>query len=107
MGDVYFEDGDCFAGSARNLAPLIADVGVGDALFIPPYWWHGVEAKPGFSITIPYCWRSPFHVIGALRQPANRYLRRTIAANLTKREHLRATALFAVGIVAAAPRLFR
>lgn len=107
LSDGYFDDGDALGDAGASLAPRIAVIGVGDALFIPPYWWHGVQANPGFGITVPYCWRSPLHVIGALGQPANRYLRKTIAANWRKREHLRATTLFAVGVAAAFPRLFR
>lgn len=36
----------------------------GDALYIPPLWWHGVVAlTPDFGVTAPVTWRSPLPVI--------------------------------------------
>jgi hypothetical protein len=36
----------------------------GDALYIPPLWWHGVvPATPSFGLTTVTAWRSPLHVI--------------------------------------------
>jgi len=37
----------------------------GDAIYIPPHWWHAVEcpdARDGLGITLAYCWRSPAHI---------------------------------------------
>jgi ribosomal protein L16 Arg81 hydroxylase len=36
----------------------------GDALYIPPLWWHGViPLSRGFGVTTPVTWQSPPHVI--------------------------------------------
>jgi hypothetical protein len=48
-----------------DLKPMIVDVEEGDALYIPPYWYHGVmpvDDKVGF--TLAFCWRSPIHILG-------------------------------------------
>lgn len=50
-----------------DLSPAIVDVDEGDALYIPPYWHHGVvpnDGKVGF--TLAYCWSSPWHKFGNL-----------------------------------------
>jgi quercetin dioxygenase-like cupin family protein len=50
---------------------LKATLHPGDALFIPPHWWHGVEAQ-GYGASAALCWRSPRHVMGDLRFPVVR-----------------------------------
>ncbi|HTI10445.1 MAG TPA: cupin-like domain-containing protein [Puia sp.] len=48
-----------------KLKPMIADVEEGDALYIPPYWHHGVAPKDGeIGFTLAYCWASPWHKLG-------------------------------------------
>ena len=48
-----------------KLSSYVVDVLEGDALYIPPYWHHGVvptDANVGF--TLAYCWASPIHILG-------------------------------------------
>lgn len=47
---------------------LIADLEPGDALFIPPIWWHNVNATRAFNIMVNYWWEAPHSVspLGAL-----------------------------------------
>ncbi len=71
MKDLYFTDLNCFGPHTQDLKPQIGVVETGDAAFLPPFWWHGVEAIDGFGITVPYCWRPPLHVVGNLNIPAN------------------------------------
>jgi len=35
---------------------LVADLGPGDAIYIPAMWWHGVEAQSDFNILVNYWW---------------------------------------------------
>ncbi|WP_104399029.1 cupin-like domain-containing protein [Vibrio penaeicida] len=72
--DAYLENGTCFdASRASQLKPYTAIVEPGDAMYIPPFWWHGVEPTDGnFGITVAQCWRSPLHVMGDLSYPTVR-----------------------------------
>ncbi len=49
---------------------LVADLGPGDAIFVPSLWWHGVEALEPLNLLVNYWWRvSPAHMdspMGAL-----------------------------------------
>ena len=35
----------------------VADLGPGDAIFIPSMWWHSVEAQDSFNVLVNYWWR--------------------------------------------------
>jgi hypothetical protein len=39
-------------------AAQTAELGPGDAIYIPLLWWHNVEALDGFNILVNYWWRS-------------------------------------------------
>jgi len=42
----------------------------GDAVYIPPFWWHGIDAAgPEPGITLAQCFRSPIHRFGDWREP--------------------------------------
>ena len=48
-----------------DIPMYIVDVEDGDALYIPPYWHHGVIPNDGeIGFTVAYCWPSPWHVMG-------------------------------------------
>ncbi|NQZ12820.1 MAG: cupin-like domain-containing protein [Algicola sp.] len=71
--DKLMEDDNCMRHMKGRIKPLVADVEAGDALYIPPNWWHGVQPLDSeVGMTIPYCWRSPYHKISNLRYPAVR-----------------------------------
>jgi hypothetical protein len=39
-------------------AAQVADLGAGDALFIPPLWWHNVESLDSFNMLVNYWWHA-------------------------------------------------
>lgn len=45
---------------ARNNA-LLADLQPGDGVYIPPLWWHTVEAKGDLNVLVNYWWAAPGH----------------------------------------------
>ena len=50
---------------ALKLSTYVTDVQEGDALYIPPYWHHGVVPTDGeVGFTLAYCWASPIHILG-------------------------------------------
>ena len=51
---------------------VVADLDAGDALYIPPLWWHGViPTHETFGATTAVTWRSPSHVTAnTIRQMA-------------------------------------
>jgi hypothetical protein len=50
-----------FAEAMRHA--LVAELGPGDALFIPSMWWHHIEALDPFNVLVNYWWRqSPPHM---------------------------------------------
>ncbi len=73
----------------RTLSPIVLDVRPGDALYIPPHWWHAVEcptADGGIGVTVAYCWGSPLHIRLDPRFPVKRF--RSAHASLPKRAKL-------------------
>lgn len=47
----------------KELHPLRATVERGDALYIPTFWWHAVEAiEKTWGISLVWCWRTPVHL---------------------------------------------
>lgn len=63
--EAYYTDPSAFDGfDNAGHSWLAAEVNEGDALYIPPQWWHGVVAvEPDFGVTAPVCWRSPLQVL--------------------------------------------
>ena len=61
----YYEDPSVFDALAdAGLQWFSANLDRGDALYIPPLWWHGViVTSDGVGVTTPVSWRSPPHVI--------------------------------------------
>ena len=61
----YYDDPHRFdALKEAGLEFFSATVEEGDALYIPPLWWHGVSTlSDGFGITAAVPWRSPLPVI--------------------------------------------
>ena len=56
--DITQPDLDRFPRYADALAHAqVAELGPGDALFIPSMWWHHVEALDGVNVLVNYWWR--------------------------------------------------
>ena len=44
-------------------AARVAELGPGDAIFIPSMWWHHIESLDSFNVLVNYWWRqSPAHM---------------------------------------------
>lgn len=63
--EAYYTDPAAFNGFDNSGHTWFeAEVNEGDALYIPPQWWHGVVAlDSSFGVTAPVCWRSPLPVL--------------------------------------------
>jgi hypothetical protein len=56
--DLHAPDHARFPRFARALAQAqVAELGPGDAIFIPSMWWHHVEALDEFNVLVNYWWR--------------------------------------------------
>jgi hypothetical protein len=69
----YYDDPTAFDALAGVDLPFaVADLDEGDALYIPPLWWHGViVTSDGVGVTTPVSFRSPPQVIAdSLRRMA-------------------------------------
>lgn len=45
----------------------------GDTIYIPPFWWHGVDpADTQFGVTLAQCFRTPLRRLGAWHEPVTR-----------------------------------
>lgn len=51
----------------------------GDTIYIPPFWWHGVDPiDAAFGVTLAHCFRTPLKRLGDLKEPVVwDYLRNT------------------------------
>jgi hypothetical protein len=61
----YYDDASHLARfEGADLCWFSASLEEGDALYIPPLWWHGVIPLSGsFGATTAVVWRSPSHVV--------------------------------------------
>ena len=56
--DFAAPDAERFPGFERAMQHAqVAELGPGDALFIPSLWWHHVEALDAFNVLVNYWWR--------------------------------------------------
>ena len=56
--DVRHPDFERFPRFAQALrAAEVAELGPGDAIYIPALWWHNVEALEDFNVLVNYWWR--------------------------------------------------
>lgn len=49
----------------------VAELGPGDALFIPALWWHHVEALDPFNVLVNYWWRETSAYLGQPQEALN------------------------------------
>jgi hypothetical protein len=81
LGESYYDTRlsfDC----AHPLRWLRATLNPGDALYIPPSWYHGVAPiSRTFGITATMCWRSPFALAAHPNLPTSDRIRRLMRHN--------------------------
>ncbi|SAK78670.1 Cupin superfamily protein [Caballeronia pedi] len=67
----HMEERARFFPADAALMKFEATLDPGDVLYIPPFWWHGVDpADNGFGITLAHCFRTPLNRLGSLSDPA-------------------------------------
>jgi hypothetical protein len=67
----HMDDRARFFPSDGSLTKFEATLEPGDVLYIPPFWWHGVDpADSDFGITLAHCFRTPLNRLGSLNDPA-------------------------------------
>lgn len=44
---------------------IVAELGPGDALYIPPHWWHHVKGNANINMLVNYWWRSAPRYMGS------------------------------------------
>jgi hypothetical protein len=63
---------------ARALdAALVADLGPGDAIYIPPLWWHHVQSSAPLSILVNYWWKPRLQLDAQGEPPQHMAIRHT------------------------------
>lgn len=56
--------------SAPKLVKYEGILEQGDSIYIPPFWWHGLDShNTDFGITLAHCFRSPLHRFGSFKEP--------------------------------------
>jgi len=57
--------------NAKDLTLITVEEG--DALYLPPYWFHGIDpVDSNFGVTLAHCWKSKIHKFGDMRYPSNK-----------------------------------
>jgi dTDP-4-dehydrorhamnose 3,5-epimerase-like enzyme len=73
----HYYESECSFNSPEcgDLKWFSAELHEGDALYIPPTWWHGViPTSDSLGVTATMCWRSPIGLIGNISRPTQRKL---------------------------------
>lgn len=77
MVDLHRPDFAAYPGFADALAQAqVAELELGDALFVPSLWWHHVEGLAPFNLLVNYWWRDVPHFLG---QPEDALLHAILA----------------------------
>jgi hypothetical protein len=77
--EANFHHMDCgqqfFPRDSANLIKYEAILEPGDTIYIPPFWWHGVDPVDNdFGVTLAHCFRTPLRRFGDWKEPATRLL---------------------------------
>ncbi|MBL8279100.1 MAG: hypothetical protein JNL93_20565 [Pelomonas sp.] len=58
-----------------NIVKHEGEAGPGDVIYIPPYWWHGVDPVDAeLGVTLATCFRSPLRRFGSWSDPVTQEL---------------------------------
>jgi hypothetical protein len=77
--EANFHHMDCgqqfFPRDSANLVKYETVLEPGDTIYIPPFWWHGVDPEDtGFGVTLAHCFKTPLRRFGDWKEPATRLL---------------------------------
>lgn len=66
---------------------VTANLQAGEALYIPPLWWHNVKAKDKFNMLVNYWWKDDFLLKNTTQQPSDSLLHTLLTIrNLPKQQ---------------------
>lgn len=58
----------------RDLVKYETILEPGDTVYIPPFWWHGIDpADRDVGVTMAHCFRTPLRRVGSFREPISRW----------------------------------
>jgi hypothetical protein len=81
--------GKQFFPQESSIAKYEGVIEAGDAVYIPPFWWHGIDpadTEPG--VTLAHCFRSPLSRFGDWKEPITRNLIKEIALSQNHKRQL-------------------
>jgi len=66
----HLADGELYFPENSNLVKYEGILEPGDSLYIPPFWWHGVDPVDStFGVTLAECFRTPLTRLGDKNEP--------------------------------------
>jgi hypothetical protein len=56
----HLESSSCFFPAGKQVEIFEAEMGPGDVVYVPPFWWHGVDTlDSSLGVTLAHCFGTP------------------------------------------------